>query len=163
MLGDTVTIRGTMGVVEGITTYQTVLRTFDGRLVYIPNVLVLGSDIQNYSAVPVRRVELHVEVHVDDDIEAARQLMLQAMHAEERVLDDPAPAVFVTGMEQGVVALLGLCWVENADWFGTRDALIVHVARLLRSTEGVRPVVRELTVRHGEQLSGQPRPQSLEL
>ena len=113
------------------------------------DVIVMGSDIQNYSTVPVRRVDLNVELHVDDDIEAGRQLMLAVMGGDERVLGEPAPAVFVTGMESGVVSLLGLCWVNNADWFATRDALIVDTARQLNTTEGVRPVIRELTVHNG--------------
>ncbi len=145
-IGDLVTIRGSTGTVDAITTTQTVLRTFDGKLVYIPNVTMLGADIENYSTVPIRRIELKVEVHVDDDIEAGRQLMHTVMRAEERVLADPEPAVFVTGLEKGVVSLLGLCWVANADWFGTRDALIVEVAKGLNSTADVRPVIEEITV-----------------
>jgi len=144
--GDMVSIRGTLGIVEGITTYQTVLRTFDGGVVYIPNMLVLGSDIQNYSTVPVRRIDLTVELHVDDDIEVGRQLMLAAMKAHEQVLGDPEPSVFVTGMEKGIVSLLGLCWVNNADWFSTRDALIVEVVKRTNETDAVRPVLRELTL-----------------
>ncbi|WP_439106035.1 mechanosensitive ion channel family protein [Congregibacter sp.] len=146
VIGDTVSIRGTMGVVDGITTYQTILRCFDGRLVYIPNMMMVGSDIQNYSTVPTRRVEVNVDLHVTDDIEVGRQLMLSAIAADERVLSEPAPAVFVTGMESGIISLLGLCWVNNADWFPTRDALIVDIAKRLNQTEGVRPVERELTV-----------------
>ncbi|WOJ97722.1 mechanosensitive ion channel [Congregibacter brevis] len=146
MIGDTVTIRGTMGIVDSITTYQTVLRTFDGRLVYIPNMVVLGSDIQNYSTVPVRRVDLTVQLHITDDIALGKQLCLSAMSADDRVLEDPAPAVFVTGMETGIVSLLGLCWVNNADWFATQDALIVSMAKALNDNDGVQPVVRELNV-----------------
>jgi len=153
MIGDMVSIRGTMGIVEGITTYQTVLKTFDGRLVYIPNVIVLGSDIQNYSTVPTRRVDLNVQLHSSDDIELGRSLMLEAMRSDERVLDDPAPAVFVTGLDTGIISLLGLCWVQNADWFPTRDALIVATARRINSSDGVRLVERELRVSSG---SGQP-------
>ncbi len=157
-IGDMVSIRGTMGIVEGITTYQTVLRTFDGRLVYIPNVIVLGSDIQNFSAVPTRRVELSVQVHTSDDIEVARGQMLDAMQSDARVLSDPAPAVFVTDMDTGIVSLLGLCWVANADWFPTRDALIVDVARRINAAEGVRLVERELNLRSDNAGAAVPSP-----
>lgn len=147
MIGDMVSIRGTMGIVEGITTYQTVLRTFDGRLVYVPNVIVLGSDIQNYSTVPTRRIDLNLQVHAADDIEQAREQMLESMRADERVMEDPAPAVFVTSLDTGVVSLLGLCWVANANWFPTRDALIVDVVRRINAADGVRLVERELNLR----------------
>ena len=146
MIGDLVLIRGTMGIVEGITTYQTVLRTFDGRLVYIPNMLVLGSDIQNYSTVPTRRVELVVEIHTTDNVETARQLMVSAMQDDARVLAEPAPAVFVTGLERGVITLAGYCWASNADWFPAQDALIVDIVSRVNAAEGVALVQRELRV-----------------
>jgi len=147
MIGDTVLIRGSLGTVDGITTYQTVIRTFDGRLVFIPNVLVLASDIQNFSTVPIRRVELKVELHVGDDLEAGRAGILAAMQADSRVLDDPPPAVFLTDLDQAILRLQAYCWVKNADWLATQDSLLADIARLLTTTEGVRPVERELRVR----------------
>jgi small conductance mechanosensitive channel len=148
LMGDLILVRGTLGVVESITTYQTVLRTFDGRLVFIPNMLLAGSDIQNYSTVPNRRVDLAVEVHSGDDIEVARQLMLGAMQDDARVLVEPAPSVFVTGLDKGIVTLAGFCWVINADWLATRDALIVDVVTRVNATDNVRLVQRELVVRN---------------
>lgn len=137
MPGDTVRIRGIMGVVEAITAYQTVLRTFDGQTVYMPSALVMAGDISNYSQTPERRVELTVEVNAGDDLARARELLLAIMQDQERVLAEPEPAVFITGIEDGRAALLALCWVANADWFGTRDALWLAVSRAFAAEPSV--------------------------
>ena len=126
--GDMVKIRGVMGTVEAITAYQTVLRTFDGQTVYFPSALVMAGDISNYSQVPERRVELNIEINADDDLERARQLLLEIMRGRESVLSEPEPAVFITGIEDGRAALFAFCWVKNADWFATRDALWAGVS-----------------------------------
>lgn len=95
-IGETVEVKGIMGTVTQITTYHTLIRTFDGQQVFMPNALLMASAITNYSELATRRVALGVEIYAGDDIARARELLLQVMSAHELVLDDPAPAVFVT-------------------------------------------------------------------
>ena len=45
------------------------------------------------------------------------------MQAQENVLAEPEPTVFVTGIDGEKAGIVAFCWVENANWFGTRDAL----------------------------------------
>lgn len=127
--GDMVKIRGTLGIVEAITAYQTVLRTFDGQTVYIPSALVMAGDISNFSQIPERRVELSIEVSATDDLARARELVLTIMGQQEAALADPEPAAFITGVEDGRAGLFAFCWVKNADWFATRDALWLAVSQ----------------------------------
>jgi small-conductance mechanosensitive channel len=72
--------------------------------------------------------------------------MMGAMQDDERVLADPAPSVFVTGLDRGIMTLVGYCWVGNADWFATQDALIVEVVSRVNAAEAVALVQRELIV-----------------
>ncbi|MEP4486611.1 MAG: mechanosensitive ion channel domain-containing protein [Halioglobus sp.] len=127
--GDMVDVRGTMGIVEAITAYQTVIRTFDGHVVFIPSPMIMASPIINYSLLPNRRIQLDLEMNATDDITRAKTLTLELMNTHEKVLDDPAPSAFFTGIDDGKITLVAYCWVENADWFGTRDALFAQVAQ----------------------------------
>ncbi|MFK8043098.1 mechanosensitive ion channel family protein [Congregibacter sp.] len=147
-VGDLVSIRGHMGNIEAITSYQTVLRTFDGRLIYIPNVLTFSTDIENYSTVPNRRVDVSIQIHAHDNLEAGRQLMLDAMLSDDRVRADPAPSVFVTNIDKGLVTLQAYCWTTNADWFPTRDALIVDITGRLQRADDVELALYEVAVRN---------------
>ena len=156
--GDMVRIRGVMGVVEAITAYQTVLRTFDGQTVYLPSALVMAGDISNYSQIPERRVELSVEVNAADDLARAKALLLEIMNSQETVMADPEPAVFITGVEDGRAGLLALCWVANADWFATRDALWLGVSQAFAAEPSVSLAPPRLSI--GEETGRESHPLS---
>jgi len=145
--GDMVDVRGTMGIVEAITAYQTVIRTFDGHIVFIPSPMIMASPIINYSLHPNRRVQLDLEINATDDITRAKALILDLMRDHENVLDDPAPSAFVTGIADGKTTLVAYCWVENADWFSTRDALFTQVAQAFTHEEYIALAIpkREIT------------------
>lgn len=145
--GDMVDVRGTMGIVEAITAYQTVIRTFDGQVVFMPSPMIMASPIINYSLHPNRRVQMDLEINATDDIIKAKVLTLDVMKAHENVLEDPAPMVFVTGLADGKASLVAFCWVENANWFGTRDALFAQVAQAFTQDEHVSLAIpkREVT------------------
>ena len=145
-VGDMVQIRDVLGTVEAITAYQIVVRTFDGQTVFMPTAMVMASSIRNYSLIPERRVQLDVDIYSQDDIEAARALLLEAMGADERVLEDPAPAVFVTSVSGEKATMVAYCWVKNADWFGTRDALWVSVSRAFADNAHLRLAIAQLDV-----------------
>lgn len=135
--GDMVDVRGTMGIVEAITAYQTVIRTFDGHIVFIPSPMIMASPIINYSLLPNRRVQLDLEIYSTDDIARAKAVTLDLMNAHENVLEDPAPSAFFTGIADGRAKLVAYCWVENANWFGTRDALFALVAQTFSQDEHI--------------------------
>ena len=125
VVGDLVEIKGTMGNITAITTYHTMIRTFNGQQVFMPNALIMASPITNYSANPTRRVVLDVQIHASNDIERARALLLGVMSDHANILSDPAPSVFVTAVDGEKASLSAYSWAENANWFGTRDALWV--------------------------------------
>lgn len=128
VVGDMVQIKDVMGIVEAITAYQILIRTFDGQTVFLPTAVVMASPIRNYSAIPNRRIQMDVEIYAGDDIQRARALLVEIMELNEKVMADPPPTVFVTGITGERASMVAFCWVANADWFGTRDALWVAVA-----------------------------------
>ncbi|MEP1469496.1 MAG: mechanosensitive ion channel domain-containing protein [Halieaceae bacterium] len=135
--GNMIEVRGVMGTVEAITAYQTVIRKFDGQTVFLPSAMVMASPITNYTLIPERRIELNVSVYASDDLARAKAALLELMSAQEQVLSDPEPSVFITGIDDGVASLVAYCWVENANWFGTRDALWAAIATTFSNEAGV--------------------------
>jgi small conductance mechanosensitive channel len=147
--GDMVQIRDVMGIVEAMTTAQIVVRTFDGQTVFIPTPVALSSSVRNYSSIPNRRVELNVDIYAADDIEQARSLLLKLMLAHEHVLEDPAPAVYVTSVTGERASLVAYCWVENANWFGTRDALWVALCREIAADDSLNLALPQMDISAG--------------
>ncbi len=123
VIGNMVEINGVLGIVDSISAYYSHLRTLDGKIVYIPNALVMASRIVNYHQTPNRRVELKLSVGVDCDLALCKKFLFEIMSADDRVLSDPAPAVFVLDANAAGVEMVGFCWVSNDDWFPTRSDL----------------------------------------
>lgn len=146
--GDMIEVRGVMGNVEAITAYQTVIRKFDGQTVFLPSATVMASPITNYTLIPQRRIELNVEVYAGNDLPRAKALLLELMSGQEHVLEEPEPSVFVTGIDGEKAGLVAFCWVENANWFGTRDALWLAIAEAFDKEEGVALALPQLAIQN---------------
>ena len=91
-VGDFVEAGGTMGIVETIAIFSTVLRTPDNREVTIPNGQIYGGTVINYSARPTRRIDMVFSIGYGDDIKKAKGIIDAVIKSESRILADPAPA-----------------------------------------------------------------------
>lgn len=122
-VGDIVQIGGESGSVESVSIFQTCLRGADNQSIVLPNSLITTASITNLTSGTTRRIELVLGIGYKDDIDAARAAALQVMHADSRVLADPAPDVLVYALAENAVSLGIRCHVRNADFFATKCAL----------------------------------------
>lgn len=144
--GDMVQIRNDLGIVETMTAYQVVLRTFDGQKVFLLTPVAMSSAIRNFSSIPTRRIQLDVDIYARNNIEQARATLLSTMNSNENVLANPEPKVFVTGVTGEKASMIAFCWVENANWFGTRDALWVGLANAFANDQSVDLALPQLDI-----------------
>ena len=59
------------------------------------------------------------------------------MRSDERVLDDPAPAVRINSAQAEGVEMVGLCWTKNDDFLGARSDLYEKVVNAAQSDAGI--------------------------
>jgi len=128
---------GVMGTVEAVSTFQTTVRKFDGTIVFLPNAMILATKILNYSYLPNRRIEMQLSVDIASDLDTVKARLLAVADNESRVLADPAPAVFAMSADASGVVLILYCWVENADFLGTRSDLWKTVLQLVNEDSAV--------------------------
>ena len=113
------------------------MQTFDGKTVFIPNTKVWATIIVNYHSTPNRRVELKLNVSADHSLADARAVLTDIMRSDERVIDDPTPAVRINAAQAEGVEMVGLCWVTNDDFLGVRSALYEKVVNAAQSDAGI--------------------------
>lgn len=114
---------GVLGVVDSVSSFHTTIRKFDGTLVFIPNAMVLASKIQNFSYTPNRRIEIDLTVTTDSNLDTVKERLLELAAMNEKVLAEPAPAVFTMSVDAVGIQVMLYCWVENADFLGVRSEL----------------------------------------
>ncbi|MGN6224820.1 mechanosensitive ion channel family protein [Pseudoxanthomonas sp.] len=121
--GDHVQAAGLEGVIEEVRIFQTRLRTFDNRLIVLPNSMITTAPIINFTAKPRRRVDILVGVGYDDDLKQAKEVLLALARANPLVLADPAPAVMVSKLSESSVDLTLQAWVKTKDFGEARSQL----------------------------------------
>lgn len=119
-VGDFVETAGQRGKVGKISVFYTELLTPDNKLVIIPNSLVTGGVITNFTAEDNRRLELAVGVSYDTDLPRARVLLLDMLNKHPRVLHDPEPVVGVLAFSESSIDFTLRAWVKADDvWTAT--------------------------------------------
>lgn len=116
-VGDWVEAQGTAGTVHSIQIFHTVLMTADGKLIYVPNGAMSSGTITNYTLTPNRRAEWVIGIEYGEDVEKARQVVLDILKADSRVLADPVPVVLLGELNNSSVDLTVRCWTDNADYW----------------------------------------------
>lgn len=105
-VGDLVTIAGgTTGSVEAINAFNTTLATLDNKRIIIANSNVTGNNITNISGQGTVGVELTYGIGYGDDIDKARQIILQVGKSCPHILDDPGQGVVVAELADSSVNL----------------------------------------------------------
>ena len=103
----------------------------------MPNTLIWSKKIVNYHFTPNRRVELKLNVSPDHSPADALAVLTDIMRSDERVLDDPAPVARINSASANGVEMVGLCWVKNVDFLGTRSDLYIKVINATQSDAGI--------------------------
>lgn len=107
-VGDRVKIADTTGDVTEKTLLITRLRTIKNVDVTIPNAMVLGSHIINFSSSAKNQgLILHsaVTISYDTPWKKVHELLIEAAAATENVMDKPAPFVLQTSLDDSFVTL----------------------------------------------------------
>lgn len=128
-VGDVVNINGETGSVESVSIFQTRLRGADNQTIVLPNSLITSDSIINLTPDVMRRIELVIGIGYTDDIDTARTVALEIMHADARVLAEPAPDVLVYSLGDNSVNLGIRCHAGNADYFATKCELIERIKK----------------------------------
>ncbi|GGB95265.1 mechanosensitive ion channel protein [Marinobacterium zhoushanense] len=115
--GDFVEVVGISGIVEHIAIFNTVLRTGDNREVIVPNGGIYAGVITNYSKRETRRVDMVFGISYDDDLRKAKEILMEILTSDERVLSEPAPMVAVAALADSSVNFNVRPWVKTADYW----------------------------------------------
>ena len=94
-IGDLVEAQGVLGVVKGIEIFTTKLVTPQNKLAIIPNGSMANGNIINYTAEGKMRVDTVIGVGYGEDIKKTKEVLLNVLASNPKVLQDPAPSVNV--------------------------------------------------------------------
>jgi len=153
-LGDQIIVGETEGNVERIDLRATQLRTYDGRVVLVPNAELFTSRIINNTASPVRRSRVSLAIGYDSDLQQVVSIACKAAQATEGVLAEPPASVRIQELGTDDIMVEVRFWTDSrrSDFVATTSAVRTAIVLALKKA-GVSlpdPDVRILTFRHPE-------------
>lgn len=131
-IGDYIEASGAAGTVEEITLNYTKLATPDGQLVLLPNKSLADSQMTNCTALGRRRIAWKMSASYDAPTETVKEACRRALAATENLLEDPAPAVRLTGYGDSGIEYTVYCWTAAADYWEAYFALGEHLREAFR-------------------------------
>ena len=125
--GDQIETGGTVGTVQQMGILVLELRTSDNKTVLIPNSSVFSGKITNYSANDTRRLNFVFDIAYDADLRKAKEIILQILTNEGKVLSTPAPDVSVSELAANSVKLGAQAWVNTSDASSAYSSVLEQV------------------------------------
>jgi small conductance mechanosensitive channel len=133
-IDDQIVFKNFEGTVENIETRATTILTYDGRRIVIPNAELFTNSVTVNTAFDKRRTEYDFGIGYGDDIDRAKQLMLEALYSINEVLKDPAPDVLVVWLGESTVNIRVRWWIappRRIDDMRSRDKVICAIKKKL--------------------------------
>ncbi|MGC1246730.1 MAG: mechanosensitive ion channel domain-containing protein [Spirulinaceae cyanobacterium] len=112
-INDQVVIEDYEGTITQIQLRATTMKTYDGRLVYIPNQEVFQASIINNTASPRRRSSVMVGIDYGENIAQAKEVIGRVLERMVEVETSPAPDVLVQALAASTVNLEVRFWVDS--------------------------------------------------
>ena len=133
-IGDQIVSGDYEGTVEDIKIRATVIRTYDGRQVVIPNSDLYTSALTVNTAYKQRRLQLAVGIGYADDIDEAKSEIMQALDRSDTVSKNASPTIIAVNLGDSTVDLVVRWFIDDgnqANKVASIDQVLVAVKRAL--------------------------------
>lgn len=125
--GDILEVNGYIGKIKEIQLLYTILISFDNKMVVIPNNELASSTFVNYSHEEKRRVDLNFDIHYENDVEKAKELIQSVIEKHPYTLKDEEIYVRVSEYKESAITLSLRVWTLTEHYFDLKDDLIEEV------------------------------------
>jgi small conductance mechanosensitive channel len=143
-VGHTIEAQGMIGTVNEIQIFVTKLITGNNQTIFIPNGALSNGAIINYSLQGTRRADLTIAISYDTDIKKAKNIILDVLKSNPKVLQTPEPEVSVKILTDNAIQLAVRPWATNEN-FGSVSSDTLENCKLAFDEAGIviQPFVKE--------------------
>lgn len=114
-VGDVIRSGEFEGTVRGIELRHTHVRASDGRDIYVPSIEIFSNPLVNYTRDGLRRLSFTLGIDYSDDVEKARQILLEATRTTPGVESEPTSGVNIREFDANFVVLEVFFWIDTLE------------------------------------------------
>lgn len=116
-VGDLIKVNDKLGDVVKLDILYTRIRTFDGRIITMPNGNVSNSDVDNRTMEKHRRIDLKLKFNYDSDFEELRRIITEAMLEHPKVIKELETDVRMDQIGEYEIKVVARSWVESTEYW----------------------------------------------
>ena len=141
-VGDMINAAGAEGIVQEITMFYTKMRTPDNIDITVPNGSLMNANITNYTAEPMRRMDIKFSVAKDTDIEQAKAVIVEAMKNTAGILKDQEISACCVGGTNEAMEINARSYVVPGEYAGVAAQTTENITKALGAAGIKAPAVR---------------------
>ena len=115
------------GVVHSIDLLSVQIRTFDNKLVRIPNESLIKTQFTNVTRFPIRRLDLDVGVAYKEDVDRVIEVLEEVANRNPYSLDEPTPLIVFKGFGDSALEFMIGVWFVKTDYIQTRNSMLKEI------------------------------------
>jgi small conductance mechanosensitive channel len=116
-VGDLIEAQGEIGTVKEIEIFTTKLIGVTNKEIIIPNGSLSNGNIINYTSLGTRRVDLVFGVSYDADIKETKNVLMNVLTSNPKVINDPEPTVNVVELADSSINFAVRPWCKSEDYW----------------------------------------------
>jgi small-conductance mechanosensitive channel len=140
-LGDVLQIENMTGTIESVDLLSIKIRTFDNRLVRVPNESVIKSRIVNVTRWPERRLDVSLTLPLGVDPAEVEKLLRNAATSIPAALSEPKPSFSLSAMDPNGMQFAFGVWVNKKEYYSFKADLLYAILAAFEAV-GLTPTLR---------------------
>jgi small-conductance mechanosensitive channel len=139
-VGDSIEVEGMSGDVISVNLLSTLIRTFDNRLVRIPNELLIKTKLVNYTRFPLRRLDLTIPIGHHEAFAEIRARLLEIADKHPLCLAEPPPSAFIATFGETNTQVQLWLWARTEHLQELRATITAEIHQSLQTVKrGTQP------------------------
>lgn len=137
-LGDYIKVNDLSGTVKEINIRDTVIETFSGELVIVPNTQVFENPIINNTSSQFRRAAVSIGLGYEEDTDQAVEVFLETINSVPGVAEDPKPSILADSLGDSALMLSARFWIDqHENSFLDVQSEVVKAIKLASEKHGI--------------------------
>jgi small-conductance mechanosensitive channel len=127
LVGDSIKVGDTVGLVFSIDLMSTKLRTFDNRFIRIPHEKLIKSEVITITRFPIRRHDIQIGVSYKEDVAKVIRVLREVADKNPHCLDEPEPVIVFQDFGDSSLNFLFGVWFAKADFLVLRNSIMREI------------------------------------
>ena len=153
--GDYIMVGGVEGKINKINLFNTILTTWDNKVVVVPNSVAVNNPLTNCDTASTRRVDLELGFEYGIDVDEARKIIANVLEMDERVSVEKPYQIVLTTFKDSSVCLAVRAWTDTDQYWNVKFDLQEKIYNALYS-QGITFAYNHVTINTAKDNNGIP-------